>query len=393
MDAKSAIQIGLAISVLGALFLTYLSAKTWHWVQAVLVVCIFIASIFFWYMGAVVLDYHATHRSKIQELKPQLAQFRTDNETARNEIRQTAHDLRKILLGRGRVWDEAQPQNIGADGVAQLAIEDPQPHGIPSGVILFAFEKGPLGEGASYLGEFKVTESGEEAVTLTPTQKLAAGQLERLTQSEGAWTLYEVMPTDRRDVFVSMSDDELAELIPAESLEEYQKDQKPAAADDPEERVIGYTKEGVRATDAEADQVVERRYARRLRDYAQLFRRLHNQAVLDAASQEQLTQDAELLQDAIAKAEQDVAYRETEKTKLEYDKEKFEQELKVIESHLATVDRYLAAMRARVQEVFAKNRTAAAELAEVQLEAAAEINQRTAPVPAEGATRLQTGVQ
>lgn len=411
MDAKSAIQIGLAISVLGAFFVMYLSAKTWQWVQAVLVVCIFLATIFFWYLGAVVLEYHDTHRSEINRLKPLIAQTRAENEALRNGttdkallaqleaakvpihrggIRQAAHDLKKLLLGRGHMWTDVEVQKMDGSGAAQVAVAQPQPHGIPNGAILFAFERGPLNEGNNYLGEFKVAGVAEGSVTLQPAHKPDGRQLARITQSKGNWTLYEVMPVDRRDVFLSLSEQELAALLPPDSLVEYQRDNQPAKADDPEERVVGYTKTGVPATDP-AD-VAEKRYARRLRDYAYIFRRAHAQAVIDANKEAQLTRDAALLKDAIAKAEKDIAYREAEKQKLQHDQQKFEHDLKVLQKHLATVERYRAAVAARRDALLAQTGQTAAELAKRQLQAAAAINRRTPAVGAQGATELQTSV-
>ncbi len=411
MDATSAIQIVLAIGLLGSFFLAYLSSKTWKVANVVLVVCIFIASIFFWYLSAVVMKIHATHRAPIAQLEQEIKQLRQENEALesgtddqavvarleqagvsidRGALRESKLQLRKILLDRGRVWFDAQPNTVGGDGTAQLTIEDPVPHGIASGSILYAFEQGPANEGARYLGKFQVTEAGENTVTLQPTAKLGSRELDRLTQSDSAWTLYEVMPIDRRDVFASLTDEELSELFPEASRDEYLRDGEAADETDPPERVIGYLKDGTRATEDQADQVVEKRYARRLRDYNFIFDELATQSVLDADRKEQLTRDGALLQDAIAKAQEDIAYRESERQKLVEDKQRFEQEVAVVTEQLQTVKRYLAAIESRVRQLFASQQQTAGELARVQLEAAEEINRRTEPVAAEGATQLQT---
>lgn len=414
MDAKSAIQIGLAIAVLGSLFLAYLSSKNWQIGHVVLVVCIFLSTIFFWYLAAATMKVHATHRSQIARLEQQIRDYQQQNAALqtgtddaalrtrlesdgvrihRGSIRQAQHELRKMLLDRGRMWVDVQPQAVGGDGTTQLAVAQPQPHGIPAGAIVFAFEQGSPAEGARYLGEFSVTASAEGAVTIKPSVQLSTTQLGRLSRTNNPWTLYEIMPIDRHDVFLSLSENELSELLPADSLPEYQKDGEPAAEDDPAERVIGYKKDGTRATAEEADEVVEQRYTRQLRDYAYFFRRQHAQAVVDADTREQLKRDAVMLQDAIAKAEQGVAYRTAEKQKLEYDKEKFEQELQVITAHLQTIERYLSAVEARLRDTVDKTRATAAQLAQEQLKAAEEINRRTVPVPDQGATMLQTALQ
>ena len=91
--------------------------------------------------------------------------------------------------------------------------------------------------------------------------------------------MYEVMPVDKHEPFAGMSKQELKELLPANSLAEYEKDGQDWAPGDPVER----KKDG--------------KYVRRLRDYEAIFENAHLQRSLFADLYEAAQRDQQYMDD------------------------------------------------------------------------------------------------
>jgi hypothetical protein len=410
MDAKSAIQIGLAVAVLLSFFATYLSAKTWHVAHVVLVFFVFLAAGVFWYLSAATMKAHKTYQEEHDRLKARAEQLAEMNDALRNGttdarvladlqadsitlsagIDELAHQIHRMTLDRGRVWRDTQPEGVEADGAAQVSIEAPVPHQIAVGTVLFLFEQDTDDQAGRYLGEFEVTAAPEGSITLAPLLQMDQVSLTRLTKSPGPWALYEVMPIDRHDVFAGLEEAELKAMIPAASAVEYLRDGTEAEADDPAERVVGFKRDGTVAGPEEQDRVVERKYIRELRDYERLFRALNKQQFESINSRERLTRDKSLLDDALAKAKADVAFREEEKKRLAADLDYFQKELGLVTAHAQKIDALLKTIQSRVDALLAQNRQIAASIAKRQLEMAAEIERRTGTVPAAAANDLST---
>ena len=216
-------------------------------------------------------------------------------------------ELERAVLDRGRVWRGVRPEGVqqgqlvvnlqgfGDADCTRIAVgqeeeealepqEDPQaqaaaaPHGIVQNMVLFLFQQqnlaelgqGPAGKAlleillpgsdlpeqdvqglcrlpAYYLGEFRVTNVAGDSVTLTPTLPLGAEQIKRIEAKTGTWTLCEIMPVDRHDIFAGLDAEQLQALFPQEAMglddehykaliEEYQRDNQKAAEGDVAER-------------------------------------------------------------------------------------------------------------------------------------------------------------
>ncbi len=65
-----------------------------------------------------------------------------------------------------------------------------------------------------YVGEFKVTAADANTVTLTPTYTPTAAHRALLQQPRGPWSLYEVLPTDKNELFAGMNEDQIEDLLP-----------------------------------------------------------------------------------------------------------------------------------------------------------------------------------
>ena len=200
--------------------------------------------------------------------------------------------MNKLLLDRRRAWFKCDPRvKLNRDdGTAEITIiiDQPDPHGIAENTILYAFEEADVQKKGRYLGEFKVTKADEKQkqLVLAPTSRLTAREIDRLEAAKRPWELYEIMPRDNHDIFASLSDEEKKAMLPADSLPEYLKDGKPAAKDDPEERVE------------------DGKYVRPLRDYQVLFSADRAERTLLADQIDAATRDKKLVEDALAEAKE-----------------------------------------------------------------------------------------
>jgi hypothetical protein len=361
-------------------------------------------------MSAATMKTHQSYRTVYNKKVAELAQLKSENSAmqsgtedeqlkaemlqkqmnlATGGIRQLKLEMHKLLMGRGRRWNEGQPQRVGEDGQVQILVADPDPnnpdrHNIVVGTILYAFEDGKASEGSSYLGEFEVTEvqegeNNEGGITLTPTMKPSARELDRLRKSEVTWRLYEKMPVDRHELFAGAGETVLEEL-PEASRPEYERDGTEAQDDDPPHLVVGYKRNGARA--AEGDNVDKKVYERQLRHYTSIFHNLKVQQVVDADAIDQLQRDNLLLQEANEKAQKNIAYREQEKMDLQADLARYKQEVQAVERYQTELASRLASLKARVAQAEARNLQLVAELATVQLEELEKINRQN-PSPSE----------
>lgn len=233
--------------------------------------------------------------------------------------------LERELVDRGRVWRNVRPQGaqqgqitvdmsgFGDAPCIGVAVEDgdlaPQPdpeaqqaarpHGITEGMILYAFQEtslGDLGQGPGgeerlktlfgdselptrdtqglcrlpthYLGEFQVTAVADNVVRLAATLPLDQEQIQQIQAGGGTtWTLSEIMPIDRHDIFEGVTQEQMRAILPQERtglddqdysalIEEYARDNREAREGDVEERTwvgVKFLKPHEVQVDAEID--------------------------------------------------------------------------------------------------------------------------------------------
>ena len=171
-----------------------------------------------------------------------------------------------------RLAQAQEPQNPAGDpaGEAEGAAPTGRPHGIEEHLILHAFLEVPLEEldpvvhaalfagldtnlegrkrictvPTVYLGEWAVTDTAADSITMSPTLPLTPQQLAVIDQQRGSWALLEMIPVDSHEDFSHehLSDDQKRALfakLPEAVLREYLKDLKPGNRDeDPPERLM-----------------------------------------------------------------------------------------------------------------------------------------------------------
>ena len=388
------IGILLLVMLLGALIVTYLSSKAWHWGHVLLMLTVFVASLGFLVLSAETVRIHDYYGARADQLSNQLSQLEkrigaardgtgdssliaalnveaVDGETA-TEIQGTVqldHELHLLTRRRGRVWrnvvaNPAQPIDPET-GAVEFLIESPNPHGIDTDTMLFLFEQGapdPSGDqGANYLGEFRVVSVGEGSIVAQPVIRLTQFETDRIAMSQKPWALYETMPADSHELF-EMEEDELRGLLPESTVEEYIRHGGEANDDDEALRVVGYDAAGGRVVPGGDAQVVERRYERRLRDYAFALQDLGKKLIVALSDVAAVKQDNARLDTALASAKRLGTYREDEIEKLRSDLSGVQKDVGAASSLLKSVQRELTTKIEQLTDIVNRNNAITDEL-------------------------------
>ncbi len=249
------------------------------------------------------------------------------------------------------------------DGTAviTLTINQPDPHGIAEGAVLYGFEEVDAQKRGRYLGEFRVakTDEKQKQVILAPTPRLSPREIERLATAKGPWGLYETMPRDNHEIFAALGDEEKKAMLPAASLAEYLKEGKAAAGNEPPARLAAG------------------KYVRLLRDYQVFFTADRVQRTLLADAIDAATRDEKLIEDALAEAKQQ---EEAVKVDLAATKEevaKFRGQRDAVTTYHEALEKELAAVRAEIARLVETNKAMAGRITKMQLEAVRHIDERT----------------
>ena len=299
-----------------------------------------------------------------------------DGQVVEPGIRQSRKELHKLLLARRRAWFHCEPKiKVGEDdGTAEVtvSIDQPAPHGIAPQTVLYAFEESDAEKKGQYLGEFAVANVADKKATLIPTAILTPREIERLqklSRKKQPWVLYEILPQDNRELFAGLSDEQKKAMLPSGSLSEYLKDGKPAAADDPKDRVV------------------DGKYVRPILDFAGLFNREQRKRTLLSDSIDAAKWDRQLLDGALAaaRAQEEACVKEIVATK-ETKKEAVRQRDAVAE-HGKKIEEKRAALQALAARLIETNQAMAGQIAKFQLEAARRIDARTRAMAQSGTER------
>lgn len=415
------VQIGLPILLLAALVVAYLSAKTWGWGHVSLGLALFFATLGFLVLGAETLRIHAVLRKQVQDRETRLAQVAaqdaalirgTDDPQIINQlaaaeltvpegaeeipgINELRHQTHLVTRIRGRVWREVAPAGPpdAQTFAVKVRVAAPDPHGIAEGTLVYAFLTGPAPsaqqpQGASFLGEFRVVgdATGPE-LTLVPVMNWAptdaeVARLAAAVQARAPWELYEAMPVDRHDIFAGMTEEQLRQILPPQSVEEYIRQGTEAKPDDDEWHRVGYDADGNRLGIENWDKAVTFRYERQLRDYGFLFHELAQRRTELIADIAAVKQDTERLNAALVSAKQLEQYRIEEKRKLQHDLAGMQRDLAAIEQLQTQVEQQLTNARQALTTFLADNNRLVGELARLQQVSAERINLTSQPLAA-----------
>ena len=419
------IQIVLLILVLASFVIAFFSARTWHWGYVLVVLGIFLSTLGFFVLAAETLRINAVLRRQVNELDGNLADVRAKNEALekgtddagivnqlRNEevripedaesipsLADLEHELLLETRDRGRVWWNVTPTNFNPEtGAVDIGVPRPVPAGVKDDSVVVLFEDGepqlPAADGTprgpQYLGEFRVTAVDAQTARLEPVLRLDDFEKRRLANSRGPWTMYDTMPGDRHEIFADMSEDELKQTLPPQSVNEYLRHGQPAGPDDENIRQEGYDESGKLLPRDQLGQAAKRVYQRRLRDYAQEFDELARRRtalVVDIAG---VQKDNERLKVAQESAKELQTFREEDLRKLNTDLAGIKKEREAIEHHLSQVERHLARGRELLAETLRRNREMAEQLRARQARAAESVEGAASAAEAAGPLALDS---
>lgn len=261
------------------------SAPTCRWYHLVLGSFALLFTIALLPMTAVVLKSRSAWAKQVADLEARAEQLERERSDLTNGVAgdptrdpgvlELQTNLRRLNAEVGRVFRDLEVRDRGPNGVilGRAVAQPPAVDGIPVDPaaappaapastdplaavdsVVYAFAEQVLQEGGSavpvfYLGEFRVTQSAADAITITPTVPLEPFQLQSANQAN-RWAIYEMMPTDNHEAFIaagSISDDDLlfgrvdeetlrslfGNSVPAETLNAYLRDGSRATPNDP----------------------------------------------------------------------------------------------------------------------------------------------------------------
>lgn len=276
----------LLIYVFAFFWFVYKSAANWRWYQLTSVSIVLLLAVTFLFPLAGVLKSRSSWQKVRTDLETRLSasedeQFRlkygdASDPSAGPGLLQVQQELQTLSMEVGRVWRNLRLQNAGPQGITLIRPQPQTPEGmpaeepppaaaganapppvplVPENIIVYGFAEQPT-PGAPvpvpifYLGEFRVTASQPNQVTLTPTTELTDAQKQRIGGQAASWSLYELLPLDGHEPFIapgSTPTDEqlfgrvneqlvralLGQAVRPETLQTYLRDGGRAVANDP----------------------------------------------------------------------------------------------------------------------------------------------------------------
>ncbi|MBN1394107.1 MAG: hypothetical protein JW959_03700 [Pirellulales bacterium] len=343
----------------------------------ILVGLICLAAPFYFYLAARLLKTSENWSAAVDKYEARLEQLAQKEKelidgveepdgTIKPGLRQLRIELHKLMVDRRRMWLNCVP-SIKTDPDSHTAevsvtINDPDPHGITEKTVLYAFADADMKEKGRYLGEFTAAKVEGKRVVLAPTQRFSKrelGKLDAAAKAKHPWILYELMPQDNREIFASLSDEQKRSLLPASSVQQYLKDGKPAAEDDPKNRVV------------------DGKYMRPLIDYGVLFNAENEKQTFLRDSIEAATRDRKLAEEALTLGREQEEACKKDIAATRKDREEMFRQRDIVAAHLKNLQEKAAALQAAVEGFIERNRVMAGQIAKFQLEAVRRIDRRT----------------
>ncbi|MCO6043992.1 hypothetical protein NG895_08735 [Aeoliella sp. ICT_H6.2] len=376
----------------------YFCSKYWHWSHVLLTETVFLLSLAFFILAGEVFriqrlygEANAKNQRQIEQLEPQVAalKFGTENqqiigqlegaeipvqmsETSSEDdvprmlsVRDLAHDLGMVSRVRGRVWRDVSIENVDPATVTfTLSIPAPSPHGIANDTILYVFEQGdaqPRNQnGPQYIGDFRVTNTGDQQIQVQPASQFDQRAMERLQKTRGPWIMYENMPVDQHpegilEILAGTTDEQLQQLLPSESVEEYLRHGGPAQPGDEDFNKVGYNTDGELVLPDDWNASTQFKYSRTLRDYNLLFQEFSKRYTQMEADHNALVEDNKLLNQALTSARKVQSMHEAEQGKLRQDVAGTSRDRQAIQAHQSQVETQLSNAQALLSDLLQQN--------------------------------------
>jgi hypothetical protein len=196
------------------------------------------------------------------------------------------------------------------------------------------------------------------------------------------------MPPDEHQTFAGMSDEELRQRLPADSVDEYIRDGKATNPDDDPLRTARYDEADKQMGPEAEGQPARTAYQRRLRDYAFELRELTERRAVLQTERSGMQLDIQRVADAATSAERLTAFRQDEANKLKSDLAGLGRDRQAVDRLLAMIQQQLDTIRTLLAEKLRDNSRLVRELAARQTAAARQLNQAAAPAETPAAVAL-----
>ncbi|MHB8901936.1 MAG: hypothetical protein ACYC6Y_24535 [Thermoguttaceae bacterium] len=359
-------------------------------------------------------------------------------EAKQKGLRQAKLDLYKILIGRGRVWDNVIPVKVekgpdpGTDPPQQrvlITLQTEQPDAIEAKAVFFAFQvqppaaaegqpadlapdaqpadapsegqqPGAAAQRSVYLGQFSVDQVGGNQIIIHPSLRLSDSEFARVQDSQKnqmPWRLYELMPTDDHEVLRSLTDQQkqalFADTTPGDeeysTVADYLSDGQIMTRQEAETKnlhgkVVAVDEAGnpVRNQEGLYTEVTDGKgmFIRTLRDYEVYFAEGHRLRAMIIDRIRAAQRDLQFLRESLEDSRQQRQATQNEITSLGQQLAKAVQERDMVLQHEARLDAAIASMQKVVADLVARNEATLAQVASIQTEAARVISARTAGV-------------
>ncbi len=393
-------QILVAVVVLVGLITVIMSVKNWHWAQMLLLLGIFFLSVGNLLFGLEVYRIHSSLRRKLPIFERQMVELQEESDALQYGGPSTmlprifdeplAFDvaaegrmpsmavwtrrLQDMERERGSVWRGVSPASAINPQTNRLTVKlaEPLPHGLEQNSIVYMFEEGEPNaaapqEGAQFLGEFRVVAVQPDTAELESVYRLDNRTGNRIASSQRPWILYETMPRDQYQLFAGKTEEELRQMLPAATVQEYLRHGTPATPDDDDLHRAAFDDQDHRLGPESAGGAAKWLYDRQLRDYDYLFDAANRELVELTAEQAALAEDAKKLAEAQAIATKVGQQRTAEKQGLTQDLAHLEQDAAAIRALLATIQRQLANAQQKVAQLLTGNAQMANQLRQAQL--------------------------
>jgi hypothetical protein len=407
----------------------------------ILLGCIALTALVLFVLSARALQAHRVWRESYNQHKEAIAAAEQkakdivngNSEAGQMGLRTGKLELYKLLIGRGRVWDNVIPTNVekgpdpGTDPPQErvlITLQTEEPDAIEAKAVLYAFQYQPAAAGeesklpterGSYLGQFTVEQVGGNQVIVRPSVRLSDREFARVEASRQAqipWRLYELMPTDDHDVLLDLAQEEKEFLFPNKTtfgdtaedekystINDYLYDgqiitKQEAETMDLNGKVVMVDEAGSPVRNEEglytAVEDGKGMFIRTLRDYEILFDEEHRIRSMIVDRIRAAQRDLQFLKESLDDSRLQRQARQNEIRDLQQELAKVTRQRDTVLQHEARLDGAIASMERAIADLVARNEAAVAQVAQIQTEAAQVINARSAGV-VQASTRQPTG--
>jgi hypothetical protein len=297
-------------------------------------------------------------------------------------VQQLRFDLGRLLANRGRIWSNCTRKNnvaLDSRGRTEVTVSCDD-SSVTSDkrfdkLLLYAFEDGDDPSSVKYLSEFTVKAVGQNGIVLVSTTQLTPLERKHIQESRTPWVLYELMPTDQHDLFASSPDD--WRKMPDDLRKKFFPDPDPgmSKADQEKWKETKWWLPEEYALDGQ--EIQGKKFERELRDYLQVIRDCETERTLFDDRIASLERDENYLKAAKDDSEKQLAFVQRDRAQAIADRDREIKQRDATAAHYATLQHMLDANGAAVAQALYNNAEAARRIAEIQKDAADQIDRRS----------------